>query len=81
MIKAVGHLGIAVKDIDASLKALAKIVSFQPPAIKDFPEKKIKCAVVELDAISLEFIQDSSDDGMVAGLSKTEETPFIISAC
>ena len=66
MIKAVGHLGIAVKDIDASLEALSKIVDFQPPVVKDFPEKKIKCAVVELGGISLEFIQDSSDDGMMA---------------
>ena len=66
MIKAVGHLGIAVKDIDASLKALSKIVDFQPPAIKEFPEQKIKCAVVELAGISLEFIQDSSETGMMA---------------
>ena len=70
MIKAIGHLGIAVKDIDASLKALSKIVDIQPPAIKEFPDKKIKCAVVELGGISLEFIQDSSDDGMMARFVK-----------
>ena len=70
MIKGVGHLGIVVKDIEVSLKALAKIVDFQPPAIKEFPEKKIKCAVVELGAISLEFIQDSSDGGMMARFIK-----------
>jgi methylmalonyl-CoA/ethylmalonyl-CoA epimerase len=70
MIKAVGHLGIAVKDIDVSLKALSKIIDFQSPAIKEFPEKKIKCAVVELGGIGLEFIQDSSDDGMMARFIK-----------
>lgn len=70
MIKAVGHLGIAVKDIDISVKALSKIVDFPSPAIKEFPEKKIKCAVVELGGISLEFIQDSSDDGMMARFIK-----------
>jgi methylmalonyl-CoA/ethylmalonyl-CoA epimerase len=70
MIKAVGHLGIAVKDIDLSLKALAKILDFQSPAIKEFPEEKMKCAVVELGGISLEFIQDSSDDGMMAQFIK-----------
>ena len=70
MIKAVGHLGIAVKDINISLKALSKIVDFQSPAINEFPEKKIKCAVVELGGISLEFIQDSSDDGMMARFIK-----------
>lgn len=70
MIKAVGHLGIAVKDIDISLKALSKIIDFQSPAIKEFPESKIKCAVVELGGISLEFIQDSSEDGMMAQFIK-----------
>jgi methylmalonyl-CoA/ethylmalonyl-CoA epimerase len=70
MIKGVSHLGIVIKDIDASLKALSKIIDFQSPAIKEFPEKKIKCAVVELDGISLEFIQDSSDNGMLAQFIK-----------
>jgi len=70
MIKSIGHLGIAVKDIDVSLQALSKIVDFQSPAIKEFPENKIKCAVVELGGISLEFIQDSSEDGMMAQFIK-----------
>jgi methylmalonyl-CoA/ethylmalonyl-CoA epimerase len=70
MIKAVGHLGIVVKDIDLSLKAFAKILDFQSPATKEFPEEKMKCAVVELGGISLEFIQDSSDDGMMAQFIK-----------
>ena len=70
MIKSIGHLGIAVKDIDVSLKALSKIVDFQSPAIKEFPENKIKCTVVELGGISLEFIQDSSEDGMMARFIK-----------
>ena len=70
MIKAFGHLGIVVKDISVSLKALSKIIDFQSPAIKEFPEKKMKCAVVELGGISLEFIQDSSEEGMLAQFIK-----------
>jgi methylmalonyl-CoA/ethylmalonyl-CoA epimerase len=70
MIKAVGHLGIVVKDIDVSLKALSKIIEIQSAAIKEFSEKKMKCAVVELGGIALEFIQDSSEDGMMAQFIK-----------
>lgn len=70
MIKAVGHLGIVVKDINVSLKALSKVIDFQSPAVKEFPEKKMKCAVVELGGIALEFIQDSSEDGMMAQFIK-----------
>jgi len=70
MIKAVGHLGIVVKDIDVSLKALSKVIDIQSEAIKEFSEKKLKCAVVELGGITLEFIQDSSEDGMMARFTK-----------
>ena len=70
MIKAVGHLGIVVRDIDVSLKALSKIIEIQSAAIKEFSEKKMKCAVVELGGIALEFIQDSSEDGIMAQFIK-----------
>jgi methylmalonyl-CoA/ethylmalonyl-CoA epimerase len=70
MIKAIGHLGIVVRNIDASLKALSKVIDIQSPAIKEFPEKKVKCAVVEWGGIGLEFIQDSSEDGMMAQFIK-----------
>jgi methylmalonyl-CoA epimerase len=70
MLKAVGHLGIVVKDIEASLKALSKIIDFQSAPIKDFPEKKMKSAVVELGPIALEFIQDLSEDGMMARFNR-----------
>jgi methylmalonyl-CoA/ethylmalonyl-CoA epimerase len=70
MIKAIGHLGIIVKDIEFSLKAISKIIDIQLPAIKEFPEKKMKCAVVELGGIGLEFIQDSSHEGTMAKFNK-----------
>jgi methylmalonyl-CoA/ethylmalonyl-CoA epimerase len=70
MIKAVGHLGIVVKDIEASLKALSKVIDIQSPAIKEFPEKKMKSAVVEFGGIGLEFLQDLSEDGMMARFNK-----------
>ena len=70
MLKAVGHLGIVVKDIDASLRALSKVTGIQSPAIKRFSKKKMTCAVVELGGITLEFIQDSSEDGVMAQFNK-----------
>ncbi len=66
MIKGIGHLGIVVRDIEKSLKALSQIVDFDDPSIKEFPEKKMKCAVVEMNGVALEFLQDNSDDGFLA---------------
>ncbi len=65
MIKGIGHLGIVVKDIQKSLDALSQIISFKSPTIKEFPEKKMKCAVVEVNGVALEFLQDKSEDGFL----------------
>ncbi|MGD9042387.1 MAG: VOC family protein [Desulfobacterales bacterium] len=70
MLKAVGHLGIVVKDINASVQAFSKVTGIQSPDIKEFSDKKMKCAVVELGGIALEFIQDSSEDGIMARFIK-----------
>ena len=66
MIKGIGHLGIVVQDIEKSLKALSQIVDFDDPSIKEFPAKKMKCAIVEMDGVALEFLQDNSEDGFLA---------------
>jgi len=65
MIKGIGHLGIVVKDMEKSLKRLSQIIEFERPAIKEFPEKKMRCAVVETKGVALEFLQDDSDDGFL----------------
>jgi methylmalonyl-CoA/ethylmalonyl-CoA epimerase len=70
MIKGIGHLGIVVKDIEKSLKALSQIVDFDEPSIKEFPEKKMRCAVVEMDGIALEFLQDNSEDGFLGKFNR-----------
>ena len=66
MIKEIGHLGIVVKDLEKSLKALSQIIEFEKPAVKEFPDKKMRCAVVEIKGVSLEFLQDNSDNGFMA---------------
>ncbi len=65
MIKGIGHLGMVVKDIENSLEALSQIIELKNPPIKDFPEIKMKCAVVEVEGIALEFLQDDSDSGFL----------------
>lgn len=66
MIKSFGHIGIVVKDIDATLSALAKALNIQVPAAKDVPEKKTKVALVEVGGVGIELIQDYSEDGAFA---------------
>jgi len=65
MIKGIGHLGIVVADIEKSLAALSEIMEFEKPAIKEFPEKNIRCSVLEVDGVALEFLEDKSEDGFL----------------
>lgn len=66
MIKGIGHLGLFVKDINATIEALSKIVAFDKPAIKEVPDSGLKCAVIDLNGIGLELIQDFKEDGPLA---------------
>jgi len=70
MIKGIGHLGIVVKDLEKSLKALSQIIEFEKPAVKEFPDKEMRCAVVETRGIPLEFLQDNSDNGFMARFNR-----------
>jgi len=70
VLKGIGHLGIVVKDLEKSLKALSQIIEFEKPAIKEFPDKKMRCAVVETKGVSLEVLQDNSDNGFMARFNR-----------
>jgi methylmalonyl-CoA epimerase len=70
MIKGIGHLGIVVKDIEKSLNALSQILDIQKPSVSDFPEKKMKCAVVEMEGVALEFLEDNNENGFLARFNR-----------
>ena len=70
MIKGIGHLGIAVKNIEETLAAIAKAFDLPMPPIRDVTEKKMKVAVVDLNGIGLELIEDYSEDGVFAKFVK-----------
>jgi methylmalonyl-CoA/ethylmalonyl-CoA epimerase len=63
MITGIGHIGIAVKNIEETLSAVSKAFDLPVPLIKDAPEKNIKVAVLNVRGIGLEFIQDDSEEG------------------
>jgi methylmalonyl-CoA/ethylmalonyl-CoA epimerase len=68
MVKGIGHLGLLVRSIDASLAALSKIVEFEPPPVKEFPEMKLKCAVLQLGPVALEMIEETNPQGGIAAM-------------
>jgi methylmalonyl-CoA/ethylmalonyl-CoA epimerase len=65
MIKGIGHIGIAIENIDKSLATVSRVLDLPTPAVHDNSEKKMKFAVLDLGGIGLEFLQDYSEDGAV----------------
>jgi methylmalonyl-CoA/ethylmalonyl-CoA epimerase len=68
MIKGIGHIGIAVKNIEESLTSVSKALDLPMPLIRDILDRRLKVSVVDIGGTSLEFIQDDSEDGEFAKL-------------
>ncbi len=66
MIAGLDHIGIGIRDIERSLKAVCEVLGLPEPAIEDLPERKAKVALLDLGGAKLEFIQDDSEDGLLA---------------
>lgn len=63
MFTSVGHLGIAVKNIEQTVSSFSKVLNLPVPEIQDVPERKMKVALLDLHGVSLEFLEDYSEDG------------------
>jgi methylmalonyl-CoA/ethylmalonyl-CoA epimerase len=70
MIKGIGHIGIAVKDIEETLSTLSKAFKLPMPPIRDVSQRRLKVSVLEIGGTGLEFIQDYSEDGAFAKFVK-----------
>ena len=66
MIKGIGHVGIAVRNIEETLASISKALNTPIPAILDKPDWKIKGAVVQIGDTAMEFLEDYSEDGPFA---------------
>ncbi len=73
MIKGIGHIGIAVKNIEETLTAISKALDLPVPPIKDIPERKRKVALLDIGGTGLEFIHDYNKEGEISKFLKGKE--------
>jgi methylmalonyl-CoA epimerase len=66
MIRGIQHIGVGVKDIEKTLAALSEVLGVPVPPIKGIPEKQSRVALVQIGAITMEVIQDDSENGLLA---------------
>ena len=65
MLKGVGHIGIFVKDLKATLDGLAPLFGGEMPQIVERPDRDAKYALVEAGPVQLEIIEPLSTENMV----------------
>ncbi len=70
MIKGVGHIGIAVRNIEEVLSTISKMFNLPMPSIRDISERKLKVSVLDIGGTGLEIIQDYSEEGEFARFVK-----------
>jgi methylmalonyl-CoA/ethylmalonyl-CoA epimerase len=59
MFNKVSHIGIAVKDLHASMETFSRLFGKQPDQIEDVPDQKVKMAMFTVGSSSIELTQAS----------------------
>ena len=80
MIHGIGHIGIAVKNIDQALEQLCKGLGMEKPVVKEVTERHMKVAVVKLGPVDLELLEETAPNGFLSG-PVSEKGDFIHHVC
>ena len=70
MIKKIGHIGFAVKNIETVLRAFSKALNVPIPDIKDNEQMKIKSAMIDFNGVEFEILQPYGETGILADYIK-----------
>ena len=66
MLKTVNHIGVAVKNIEESLKLYRDTFGMIFGGIEEVSEQKVKVAFLEIGATKIELLESTSPDGPIA---------------
>ncbi len=66
MIKKVEHIGIAVKNLDQSIKIFEKLLGTQCYKIEEVEDQKVKTAFFKLGETKIELLEATSADSPIA---------------
>ncbi len=66
MIKGIGHIALAVRDIERVVAALCTALGQAPAEVRHIPERQVKFALVEVGGLQIEILEDFSAEGFIA---------------
>lgn len=62
----IDHIGIAVKDLTASLKFYSEVLGLEPVGTEVVPEQKVKVAFLPCGDSELELLESTTPEGPIA---------------
>lgn len=65
-IKKIEHIGIAVKDIKASIEYYENVLGLKCYNIEEVEDQKVKTAFFQVGEIKIELLESTSEDGPIA---------------
>jgi methylmalonyl-CoA/ethylmalonyl-CoA epimerase len=80
MIQGIGHIGVAVDDIEKVLGQLCRALDLETPEIKLFPDRGMRTALIRLGAVDLELLEETAAEGDLSGVVR-QRGSFIHHLC
>lgn len=65
-ITKVDHVGIAVRNLEETLKFYSQALGLEVTGTEEVPDQKVRVAVVPVGGTNLEFLESTAPDGPVA---------------
>ena len=65
MLKQVDHIGIAVRSLDAAVKAYREMFGIEPSVVEVSDEFKVRVAFIPIGGVLIEFIEATDDSSVV----------------
>ncbi len=66
MINKIGHIGIAVKDLEEGVKLYRDVFGLKLLEIEEVAEQKVKVAIFEVGDVHIELLEPTSEDSPIA---------------
>jgi len=65
MLKRISHVGIAVKDLDETVKFYEKL-GLKVDAVEEVPAQKVRVAFIQIGEVRIELLEATSDESPIA---------------
>jgi len=66
MVEKIDHIGIAVKDLNETLKVYTEILGLKPAGEETVAEQKVKVAFIPIGESEIELLESTEPDGAIA---------------